>query len=152
METIETAQEAHRTGYLVGINHAKNAVMNALRTQLRTDVSNGDVENDYATALYNGVANDVGADQVSTLVTLFYVEVRLFGQTIIETTIEASDEDSAVEAVTDNLSFDSMELQFQASIENLLVDACGEGVVSGWDYDFSDILRGNVEVYATERE
>lgn len=92
------------------------ANMSAVREVLKDEVREDNLQRDYATSLYNTIAEKVGTPALSSIGATYQVEVIYEGDVIMTINgIEADDEDLACEAVSNDISVDDVELRFTIS-------------------------------------
>lgn len=144
-ETIEITKE-QAEAYRLGADSAIQSVLKTLNDSLSVSVRAGEVENDYAVDLYNTVASSVSQPRITSFKATYTVTVSVFGSTILEISdVEADDEDEACEKVADNLTVESLDVNFALDSLGFM----GYGSANDYDFDFSSIILDNIECEAT---
>ena len=93
-----------------------NSVCNDVKDIFKGEVRESNMERDYATALYNTIAQKVGGTTVTTIGATYTVEIVYEGETVMTLNgVEAEDEDDATEKVSNDISVDDVELRFTIS-------------------------------------
>lgn len=93
-----------------------NSVCNDVKDIFKDEVRESNMARDYATALYNTIAQKVGGMEVTTIGATYTVEIVYDGETIMTLNgIEADDEDEATDTVSNEISVDDVELRFTIS-------------------------------------
>lgn len=113
------------------------------------EVREGNMERDYATALYNTIAEKVGRPEwetVSSVGGIYTVEVTYEGDVIMTVNdIEANDEDEASEQVADSISVDDVMVTFTVSYD-------GNYETVEAPYDRAYRIQEQLEFNATEQD
>jgi hypothetical protein len=101
------------------------------------EVREGNMSKDDAVGIFNGLAGALGWAEVQTIATLFTVTVDYEGETIAEfSDIEADDEDSAVDEVSNNFELEDVEVAFTLSYNG---DVNSNAVNITYQFDSSDL-------------
>jgi hypothetical protein len=110
-------------------------------------MENGEIDRETAKSLYDylecefetGIANPFGT---------FDVTVSFFGQDVMVVTVEANDEDEAIEKVQEDTDVDEMELSFSIGFEG------DNGSFNGYvdDWNIREYITSNLEYTATASE
>ena len=114
------ARETQRTQFNVGAEFGVRSTTNDLQDKaikwFRNEVREGNMAQDDATGIYNGLAEALGWATVDSLTLLFTVVVSYNGMNIAEIEdIEAEDADSAEDEVRNNLEVEDVEVTFSVS-------------------------------------
>lgn len=139
-DEVDTLNTRITEQYNLGVTHATNSVSNQLRdkaiTWFKGEVRSGTMAKEDAEGIFNGLAEALGWDSAN-LTTLFTVTVDYKGYTIGEFSgVEADDEDSAIQEVSDNLEVSDVEVSFVISYNG---DTCRESVNITWEFDEDDL-------------
>ena len=111
----------------------------------KAEVRSGSMIKEDAESIFNGLAGALGWAQVDSIATLFTVTVDYEGETIAEfSDIEADDEDSAVDEVSNNFEMEDVEVSFTLSYNG---DTQTNSVNNTYQFDSSDL-----EFTATEQD
>ena len=143
--TVEEYNNAIATAKLDGIAVAqKNNSLSTLDV-FKGQVRDGSLGKDYATGLYNEIAEACGWDSVSSIASTYSVDV-IYNHDVIGTFegIEADSEDEATDLVMDGLEVDNAVLSFTVSYGNDSLNA----EIYPDTYDIST----DIELRATEEE
>lgn len=143
--TVEEYNNAIATAKLDGIAVAqKNNSLSTLDV-FKGQVRDGSLGKDYATGLYNEIAEACGWDSVSSIASTYSVDV-IFNHDVVGTFegIEADSEDEATDLVMDGLEVDNAVLSFTVSYGNDSLNA----EIYPDTYDIST----DIELRATEEE
>jgi hypothetical protein len=140
-EEVDALNNRINEQYQVGVDHATNAITNKLRTKaiewFKAEVRGGSMIKEDALGIYNGLADALGWELVDNLSTLYTVTVSFSGTTIGEfSDIEADDEDSAIQEVSDNLEVEDAEISFVISYNG---NTCRESANVTWDFDDTEL-------------
>lgn len=132
------ARETQRTQFNVGAEFGVRSTTNDLQDKainwFRNEVREGNMAQDDATGIYNGLAEALGWTTVDSLTMKFTVVVSYNGNTIAEIEdIEAEDADSAEDEVRNDLEITDVEVTFQVTYGNHTYD----GTVNT-TYEFDD--------------
>lgn len=138
--------EGHSQGYHIGIAHSNDAYRNIIKEVFVSEVAEGNLDRDYAIGLFNAIAEKAGQPTVESIGGLYKVTVSVFGNTLFEVEVEADDESEASDKVTEDIEWDNIELSFTARFGGQR----GDGTVDGWEFDFEEVLRDNMEVEVEE--
>lgn len=93
-----------------------DSVCSDVKDIFRGEVTQSNMERDYATTLYNTIAEKVGGSTVSSIGGLYTVEITYDSDVImVVNDIEADDEDEACDTVRDGVSVDDVALSFTIS-------------------------------------
>ena len=111
------ARETQRTQFNVGAEFGVRSTTNDLQDKainwFRNEVREGNMTQDDALGIYNGLAEALGWTTVDSLTILFTVVVSYNGNTIAEIEdIEAEDADSAEDEVRNDLEVSDVEVSF----------------------------------------
>jgi hypothetical protein len=114
------SDEDVRAQFIAGTEYGVRATTNDLQDKaikwFRNEVREGNMTQDDATGIYNGLAEALGWATVDSLNILFTVVVSYNGMTIAEIEdIEAEDADSAEDEVRNNLEVEDVEVTFSVS-------------------------------------
>jgi PDZ domain-containing secreted protein len=110
------------------------------------EVREGNMERDYATALYNTIAEKVGTSTVTSIGGLYTVEISYEGDVIMTLNdIEAESEDEACDKVSEDLSVDDVQITFTVSVN-------GDYETVEAPYDRSYRIQEQLEISATEQD
>lgn len=127
---------------------AKSAVIldvcSDIKDVFRSEVVESNMERDYATGLYNTIAEKIGGNTISSIGGVYSVEVTYDNSVVmVLNDIEASDEDEACDKARDGISVDDASLSFTLSYES----EC-EQVETSYSHDYTIVDR--LEYSATE--
>lgn len=141
------ARETQRTQFNVGAEFGVRSTTNDLQDKainwFRNEVREGNMVQDDALGIYNGLAEALGWDTVDSLTLLFTVVVSYNGMNIAEIEdIEAEDADSAEDEVRNNLEVEDVEVTFSVSY-----NGTSHSETVNTTYDFDD----EFEYQATEQ-
>jgi hypothetical protein len=119
-QDMAEARETQRTQFNVGAEFGVRSTTNDLQDKaikwFRGEVREGNMTQDDATGIYNGLAEALGWDTVNSLTLLFTVVVSYNGMTIAEfEDVEAEDSDSAEDEVRNDLEVEDVEATFTVS-------------------------------------
>lgn len=121
-----------------------DSVCSDVKTTFRDEVREGNMERDYATALYNTIAEKVGGVTVESIGGLYTVEVSYEGDVIMSVEgVEASDEDDATEQVSEGISVDDVTIHFTVSYN-------GDYETVEASYDRAYRIQDSLDFSATE--
>jgi hypothetical protein len=117
------------------------STLNVFKEQVR----DGSLGRDYATGLYNEIAEACGWDSVSSIASTYSVDV-IYNNDVIGTFsgIEADSEDEAQDKVMDDLEVSDAVLSFTVS--------CGSDSLQGEIYPDTYDITTDIELRATEEE
>lgn len=138
--------DGHEQGYRIGIAHSNDAYRNIIKEVFVSEVSEGNLDRDYATGLFNAIAEKAGQPTIESIGGVYKATVSVFGNTLFEVEVEADDEDDARDKVTEDISFEDIELSFTARFNG----ERGDGTVAEYEWDFEELLRDNMEVEVEE--
>ena len=143
----EEYQSVATQQFNVGVEYATNGVTNRLRNSaiewFKSEVRSGSMIKEDAEGIFNGLAEALGWDTVTSLSTLYVVTVDYNGNTIAEFSgVEADDEDDAVNKVEGDLEVDDVEISFILSYNG---DSCRESVNMTYEFDSSELEFSAVE-------
>lgn len=99
----------------------------------------GTLTQDEALAVFNTLADKAGFDKRDRITSEYVVSLTILGNHVGDWTVEADDEDAAIETVRENLSYEatlSVEAEFEGSYENAEID-----VASSWHFDLTDYME-----------
>lgn len=112
----------------------------------RGEVREGNMERDYATALYNTIAEQIGATTVTSIGGLYTVEISYEGDVVMTVEdVEADTDDEACDRVSDELSVDEVQITFTVTVGSNY-----ETVEA--PYDRSYRIQEQLELSATEQD
>lgn len=119
-EDIDALNTRINEQFKAGTDYATRSITNSLQDKainyFRNEVREGNMVQDDALGIYNGLAEALGWATVDSLTILFTVVVSYNGMTIAEIEdIEAEDADSAEDEVRNNLEVEDVEVTFQVS-------------------------------------
>ena len=146
--TVYTVDEYNQAIYKANVEgveyNRKNNAESALDV-FKSEVRDGSLGRDYATGLYNTIAEACGWDSVSSIASTYTVEV-IYANKVIGSFegIEADSEDEAQDKVMDDLEVDSPVLSFSVSYN-------GDSFQAEYEPDTYDI-QTEIELSATEEE
>lgn len=118
---------------------------------LRSAMENGEIDRETAKSLYDYIEAELNTGWANPF-TSFEVTVSLWGDDILSVIVEADDEQSACDEVSDNISLDDLNISF--NIETTGGNgAYGsfDGGVSSWSNIYDSIVE-HLEFSATEVE
>lgn len=138
--------DGHEQGYRIGIAHSNDAYRNIIKEVFVSKVSEGHFGREYATELFNDIAEKAGQPTIETIGGVYKATISVFGNTLFEVEVEADDEDEARDKVMEDISFEDIELSFTARFNG----ERGDGTAAEYDWDFADLLRDNMEVEVEE--
>jgi hypothetical protein len=146
-EDMSEARETQRTQFNVGAEFGVRTTTNDLQDKaikwFRNEVREGNMAQDDATGIYNGLAEALGWATVDSITAMFTVVVSYNGMTIAEIEdIEAEDADSAEDEVRGELNVDDVEVTFNVSYGN---NSYSETVNTTYEFD------GEFEYQAVEQ-
>jgi hypothetical protein len=141
------ARETQRTQFNVGAEFGVRSTTNDLQDKainwFRNEVREGNMAQDDALGIYNGLAEALGWATVDSLTLLFTVVVSYNGNTIAEfEDIEAEDADSAEDEVRGELEVEDVEVTFSVSYNGI---SHSETVNTTYEFD------GEFEYQAVEQ-
>ena len=147
-EDMTEARETQRTQFIAGSEYGVRATTNDLRTKainwFRSEVREGNMTQEDALGIYNGLAEALGWETVDSITTKFTVVVSYNGMDIGEfEDIEADDSDSAEDEVRSEMNVDDVDVSFTLSYGN---QSCDGSV--NMTYEWSD----DFEFSATEQD
>lgn len=125
----------------------KSSAMNKVADGLRNAMDNGEIDRETAKSLYDYIELEIESG-VSNPFHTFDVTVSFYSQDILVITVEADDEDSAIESVREDISLDDMSISF--SISHNYESGEYSGDVDEWH--FRDYILENLEYSATPSE
>jgi hypothetical protein len=112
-EAQTTAQTQFNVGAEYGVRATNNDLQDKAIKWFRNEVREGNMTQDDATGIYNGLAEALGWETVDSLTLLFTVVVSYNGNTIAEIEdIEAEDAGSAEDEVRGELEVSDVEVTF----------------------------------------
>lgn len=114
----------------------KSAVHMGVEAGLRNAMDNGDIDRETAKSLYDYIEAELGTGYANPF-TSFEVTVSLWGNDILTVTVEADDESSACDMVSDEIELDDLSVAF-----NLSTNA-GNGGYGSFDGE-ADTWRSNI--------
>ena len=114
---MDEARETQRTQFNVGVDFGTNATKNDLRNRaldwFKSEVREGNMAKEDAEGIFNGLAEALGWDTVTSLNSLYTVSVSYNGTIIAEfEDIEADDASSAEDEVSSNMEVSDVEVKF----------------------------------------
>lgn len=122
------------------------SVCEDVKVIFRGEVTEGNMERDYATALYNTIAEKVGGSTVNSIGGLYTVEISHDGEIVMTVNdVEADDEDEACETVSEGISVDDVTLSFVISYN-------GDYETVETSYDRAYRIQENLDLSATEQD
>ena len=136
------------------VANARSLVRNAIvdsfcgdvKEIFRGEVREGNMERDYATALYNTIAEKIGAATVNSIGGLYTVEVSYEGDVVMTIEdIEADNEDEATDKVSEDLEVDEVQMSFVLSHN-------GDYETVEAPYGSSYRIQEQLELSATEQD
>lgn len=140
-DDLNSAVENARTS---AQSRAVNGVLENVLLTFREEVAGENLERDYATALYNTIAEKSGGSTVESIGGLYTVEVTYDHEVIYTANgVEARDEDDACEQVSENISVDDVTLSFVISYN-------GDYETVETSYDRAYRIQESLEFNATE--
>ena len=102
--SLERYQEDCASQYRAGTHMALSATRNTLLKQFRASVSEGSIDRDSATELFNNIASDLNIGEVETIGGIYTVTIKHGGYAVMEIAdVEADSDEDAVDTVRDNL-------------------------------------------------
>lgn len=117
-----------------------------IKTIFRGEVREGNMERDYATALYNTIAEKIGAATVTSIGGLYTVEVSYEGDVVMTIEdIEADNEDEATDKVSEDLEVDEVQISF-------VISHNGDYETVEAPYGSSYRIQEQLELSATEQD
>ena len=133
------------------IHLRKTRVHMGVEEGLRNAMGNGEIDRETAKSLYDYIEAELNTGWANPF-TSYEVTVSLWGQDILTVTVEADDESSACDEVSDNISIDDLSISFN-------IETTGgnggygsyDGEVSMWS-SFADNVLEHLEYSATEVE
>jgi len=119
-------------------------VCSDIKDVFRSEVVESNMERDYATGLYNTIAEKIGGNTIASIGGVYSVEVS-YDSTVVMVlnNIEADDEDEACDKARDGISVDDVSISFTLSYE-------GEYEQVETSYDRAYTIEDNLEYSATE--
>ena len=136
--SLERYQEDCSSQYRAGTNMALSATRNTLLTHFRTAVSEGSIDRDSATELFNNIASELCFGEVETIGGIYTVTIKHNGYEVFQVAdVEADSDEDAVDTVRDNLEISTnVSISYGYDSEEFEID--------------SDILY-DLEIEATEQ-
>lgn len=119
-------------------------VCSDIKDVFRSEVSESNMERDYATGLYNTIAEKIGGNTIESIGGVYSVEVT-YDSTVVMVlnNIEADDEDEACDKARDGIEVDDVSISFTLCYE-------GEYEQVETSYDRAYTIQDNLEYSATE--
>lgn len=122
------------------------SVCSDVKDIFRSEVTEGNMERDYATTLYNTIAEKVGGSTVTSIGGLYTVEVSYDNDVVmVINDIEADNEDEACDSVREGISVDDVALSFTLSYN-------GEYEQVETSYDRAWTIESELDLSATEQD
>lgn len=139
-EDMNVAREAQRTQFVAGTEYGVRATSNDLRDKavewFRGEVREGNMVQEDALGIYNGLAEALGWVTLDSLTMLYSVTVSYNGMNIAEfEDVEADDASSAEDEVRSNMNIDDVEVNFTLSYGDHSHDG-SVNMTYEWEDDF----------------
>ena len=147
-EEVDALKEAHKMEILDTSSRSATNTSNSLRQRalewFKSEIRGGSMAKEDALGIFNGLADALGWDTVDNLSSLFTVSVRYQGDLVaVFEDIEADDDDSACEEVSDNLTIDEVTITFDLEYNGSTQSA--EARLSTYDFDPTSDLEFSAE-------
>jgi hypothetical protein len=122
-------------------------IAGVVETTFKSEVREGNMEEDYAVGLYNNLASQLDWSTIDNLSVKYTATVYAFDDELFTINdIEADDEQSAEQSIWDDLNISNVRLSFD-------VEANGEGgYFKGDVYDLDDFINDNIKIEVTEQD
>ena len=134
------------------IHMRKSAVYLGIEAGLRNAMENGEIDRETAKSLFDYIEAELNTGHANPF-TSFEVTVSLWGNDILTVTVEADDESSACEMVSDEIELDDLSVAFNLST-NAGNGGYGsyDGEADTWRSNIYDTIVEALEYNATEVE
>ena len=143
----EKVAEAKTIATDLANKYTSNRISNVVETTFKSEVREGNMEEDYAVGLYNNLASQLDWSTIDNLSVKYTATVYAFDDELFTINdIEADDEQSAEQSIWDDLNISNVRLSFD-------VEANGEGgYFKGDVYDLDDFINDNIKIEVTEQD
>lgn len=144
----EKVAEAKTIATDLANKYTSNRIANVVETTFKSEVREGNMEEDYAVGLYNNLASQLDWSTIDNLSVKYTATVNFLGDELFTINdIEADDEESAKQSVWDDFNISNVRISFD-------VESQGEaGYFKGDIYgDLDDFITDNLEVEVQEQD
>jgi hypothetical protein len=143
----EKVAEAKTTATDSANRYTNLRIAGVVETTFKSEVREGNMEEDYAVGLYNNLASQLDWSTIDNLSVKYTATVYAFDDELFTVNdIEADDEQSAEQSIWDDLNISNVRLSFD-------VEANGEGgYFKGDVYDLDDFINDNIKIEVTEQD
>jgi len=143
----EKVAEAKTTATDSANRYTNLRIAGVVETTFKSEVREGNMEEDYAVGLYNNLASQLDWSTIDNLSVKYTATVYAFDDELFTINdIEADDEQSAEQSIWDDLNISNVRLSFD-------IEASGEGGYFRGDvYDLDDFINDNIKIEVTEQD
>ena len=143
----EKVAEAKTTATDSANRYTNLRIAGVVETTFKSEVREGNMEEDYAVGLYNNLASQLDWSTIDNLSVKYTAVVNFLGDELFTINdIEADDEQSAEQSIWDDLNISNVRLSFD-------IEASGEGGYFRGDvYDLDDFINDNIKIEVTEQD
>ncbi len=144
----EKVAEAKTIATDLANKYTSNRISNVVETTFKSEVREGNMEEDYAVGLYNNLASQLDWSTIDNLSVKYTAVVNFLGDELFTINdIEADDEESAKQSVWDDFNISNVRISFDVESQG---EACYfKGDIYG---DLDDFITDNLEVEVSEQD